>query len=109
MNFVWWMYAADVVGSVSTCLTLASIASVVGYGVWVIWASLEDAEGPPFRLLGWAIAFALVASVIPSTKTMYAVAATQAGKDAIATPTGQKAMKALDAWLDRQIAGEKSE
>lgn len=104
MAFVWWMYAADVVGSFSTALTLGAILSVFAYGAWAAYASIEEKGRPPFKLIGWAIGFVAVASVIPSTRTMYAIAATSAGKEALATPTGQKAVQALNVWLDKQIA-----
>ena len=39
----------------------------------------------------------------PSQNTLYAAAAVSVGKDVAATATAQKAVKALDAWLDRQI------
>jgi len=106
MAFIWWMYLADVVGSLYVCLTLAAICCVVGYGAWAVWASMEDEARPPFRVLAFAIGFSAVASIIPSTKTVYAIAAVSAGSEALSTATGQKAVKALNVWLGRQIADE---
>lgn len=51
-----------------------------------------------------AITTALFASFIPSSKTIYAIAASEMGEDVLKSKTGSKAIKALDAWLDRQIS-----
>lgn len=40
---------------------------------------------------------------IPSSKTIYAIAASEMGEEVLASPTADKAHKALDAWLDDQI------
>ena len=50
--------------------------------------------------------FLLGGVLTPSQNTLYAAAAVSVGKDVAATATAQKAVKALDAWLDRQISGD---
>lgn len=39
----------------------------------------------------------------PTRNTMYAIAASEMGEQALHTPTATKAFQALDAWLDKQI------
>lgn len=58
--------------------------------------------------LGAFVLFAL-ASLCPSSDTVYAVAASQVGEQALKTPLAAKAGKAIDAWLDRQISKPASE
>lgn len=50
-------------------------------------------------VVGWFIAAGL-----PSKETVYAIAASEMGEELLKTPTAAKATKALDAWLDKQIA-----
>ena len=121
MNSLSWMlYLADVTGSFSTVLSFSAIGGGLGGLVAVIAAAISTdldnigkAEKRPIFKTGWkagggffkfAIAVALVASVIPSKTTIYAIAASEVGEDLAKTETATKAVKALDAWLDRQIA-----
>lgn len=43
------------------------------------------------------------ANALPSKDTMYAIAASEVGESVLNSPTGSKAVQALNAWLDRQI------
>lgn len=43
-------------------------------------------------------------TLIPSQETVYAIAASQMGEQALKTPLASKAGQALEAWLDRQMA-----
>lgn len=45
-----------------------------------------------------------LAAFVPSKETVYAIAASEMGEELMKTPTATKAVKALDAWLDEQIA-----
>jgi len=134
MNSLSWMiYLAGVCGSASAFLTFLSVISALGsVGCLIGWAvtigsphiwSWDDKDaklashakihstfgkaGP--RLVLSMIAFGTAAAVLPSQSTIYAIAASEMGEKAITSQTGGKALKALDAWLDRQIAGEKKE
>jgi len=44
----------------------------------------------------------LMAALIPSKETMYAIAASELGEKLLHTETVSKAQKALEAWLDSQ-------
>lgn len=108
-GIIWLLYAADVASSVSTALTLISVFGFIGCGCYIIGcaATLERFKRPPYWFMGMLLGCAAVASLIPGKATIYAIAAAQAGEKALATDTGDKAVRALNAWLDRQIAGEK--
>lgn len=41
---------------------------------------------------------------IPNKDTLYAIATSQVGEQVLSTPLAAKAEKALEAWLDKQIA-----
>lgn len=56
------------------------------------------------RAVAGFLVFGLCAGALPSKETVYAIAASEMGEQLINTPTAGKAVKALDAWLDRQIA-----
>lgn len=62
----------------------------------------------PYRKLTKPIVITLVVlaalmTIIPGRNTVYAIAASEMGERALATPTASKAVVALNAWLDRQI------
>lgn len=130
MNSLSWMiYAADVTGSVSAVLTTTSVFSMLGGIVTFCFTSVSHndryefgrakGEKPePSIGVGWraakpllivAFASAMIACVIPGRNTIYAIAASEVGEQALKSQTANKAMQALNAWLDRQIAGEKPE
>lgn len=127
----WLIYAADVAGSVSGVLSVTAFGSVVagigsGIGYLVmgesphVW-SWDDAEAKVAshnatrtvlkKILKRApivfFAAALTASVIPGKDTIYAIAASEVGENVLNSQTGDKAVKALNAWLDKKIAEAK--
>lgn len=60
-----------------------------------------------FPVLG--ILFATISAFMPSQTTVYAIAASQMGEQALKSPIASKATQALTAWLDKQIAEDKSQ
>lgn len=120
MNSLSWMiYAADVVGTVDWFFNLCLFLSAGGGFIWIAFGfhggCWEPRDWKVWRdtgfkfLLPAAVAGLLVSSVVPSEETVYAIAASEMGEKALNSETGGKAVKALRAWLDRQIAGEKSD
>ena len=51
-----------------------------------------------------AIALVVVSLAVPSKDTVYAIAASEVGEEIVKSETAGKAVKALNAWLDKQIA-----
>jgi hypothetical protein len=125
------IYAADVANGASGLLSFVSGMSFISAGISFIAAvvmgpepdcySWEDKEakrawrtelrgklsGAVKPLLVSFVVCALIATVIPSKDTIYAIAASEMGERALQTPTADKAVQALNAWLDRQIAPAK--
>ncbi len=56
------------------------------------------------KALKVCIPTAIIAAFLPSANTVYAMAAANVGKQIVESPTADKAVKALNAWLDRQIS-----
>lgn len=134
MNSLSWMiYAADVTGSVGNAINVSAVltgaaligvsigAGIYNFGSPTIWSSDKDPEGTRAswaasatsslkmakRLAAGLAALLLIGATIPSSNTIYAIAASEMGEKALNTQTGRKADLALNAWLDRQIAGDK--
>ena len=117
MNSLSWMlYLADVVGSAGKLFGIIGFLGAAGFAFATL-ASLgmmsdgehEDAARCK-TVAGWlaVIGFpSLLLSILaPSSDTIYAIAASEMGETALNSETGGKAVQALNAWLDRQIAGE---
>ena len=71
---------------------------------------LLDGDPPlPHRkkLIGVGMAMLLVAAMLPSKSTIYAIIASEYGDKMLHTQTAGKAEKALDAWLDKQSGDNK--
>lgn len=130
-NLSWLLYAADVAGSVSGVLSFTAFgAMVAGVGSGIgylatgssphIWSwddkatkvadhkAMRDAlkKIPKRAVIVFALS-ATLASIIPGKETIYAIAASEMGENVLNSQTGDKAVKALNAWLDRQITEQK--
>lgn len=100
-NLSWMIYFADIAGSFGTVLSMiAVVLFMLTIGVFV---HHEEAD---YRLLSVSLVTAFLACIIPSSSTIYAITASEMGEEVLNSETGGKAIRALDAWLDRQIAGE---
>ena len=117
-NLSWLIYLAGVVNSVGI------LAFIVGCGACgAFFAGLgvstgeyyDDDEGARKRRFGYKmvkysvaafLACSLLLIVLPGRETIYAIAASEMGEELLNSETGSKAVKALDAWLDRQIADD---
>lgn len=117
MNSLSWMiYLAGVTESVSdmlmVALILCGLAAIASGIAWMVNADCGDddiadaARKFLFRIPRVAIPAALAFSILPSSNTVYAIAASEMGETALKSETGGKAVKALNAWLDHQIAGD---
>lgn len=105
-NLSWLLYWAGVSGSISTAIVTVSVFAGIGFIFWQMSYAMDDCDTAP----GWRwwlpIAGLFIASFLPSQSTLYAIAASEMGEKVLKTDTATKAEKALNAWLDRQIAPE---
>jgi len=110
----WLLYAADVFGSVNNSAGILVLVSafVALVSAFVFLPMLDcgatdEQLGANRKILKTSIIVFLsmlcVKAIFPSENTIYAIAASEMGEKALATPTATKAMKALDHWLDKQI------
>lgn len=111
----WLLYLADVSDSIDWFFTLCTGLTAPGF---LIWASVgfdgsdqcwSEADWATWRKIGFrlllptAVLGLLLGSLIPEKETVYAIAASQMGEKVAKSQSAEKAMKALNAWLDRQI------
>ena len=121
MNGLSWMIylagVADVLGGAfSLFATLLGLGMAFGTFVLIgcafddsISAETKAKAAKFYRRGGVAFAIALIGSAtIPSSNTIYAIAASEYGEKLATSETANKAVRALNAWLDRQI-GETAE
>jgi len=64
------------------------------------WNPWPIVKGPVLTMFSAAIVFC----AFPASGTLYAIAASEMGERVIQSETGDKAIQALNAWLDRQIS-----
>lgn len=115
MNELSWMiYLADVTGTLKVLLFIFIIIAAIILAWRIFTAALDSYGGlekgevwAPTKAALWIVGPAsIMAAVLPSSSTIYAIAASEMGEKALNTETGGKAVKALNAWMDRQIEGE---
>lgn len=110
----WLIYFAGVSDSISSVLNtifvLSIIISALGVlGCAIVSAASDENHFPllkPFLLpvIGAFLVSGILTSFVPSKETVYAIAASEYGERALQSPTATKAIKALNAWLDKQAA-----
>lgn len=122
MNELSWMiYLASAAEDLNFATGLIGLVGGVAFCVVMIWSVLARAMGwdddtkevlaPKLAGIGKAIGFwwlvaMAVGVVVPGKDTFYAIAASELGEQVIKSETGGKAVEALNAWVDRQIAGK---
>ena len=117
MNSLSWMiYLAELSQSIGFVCGIAGIVYLIVAVVKTMNVHSEDfgdgsvtkAAAKSFfgRAGKVALPLLLIATLVPSKATIYAIAASEMGETALNSETGGKAVQALNAWLDRQIAGE---
>lgn len=105
----WLIYLADVVGGLRLALGISIFVSIVLIP-WACAAGVDlyniEVHDLPFKsIAAWFLILGLVLIITPSKNTIYAIAASEMGEEVLESETASKAMKAVDAWLDRQIDG----
>lgn len=113
------IYLADISGRLGgAIIALMILTALVSIGFIIYGASVADCYGDNeekkrglkiittaiFRGIATSVVLLLIMVVTPSREAVYAIAASEVGEEALKSPTATKAIKALDAWLDRQIA-----
>ena len=111
----WLLYVADALPSLGNLMFFVGVAIIIYIGVrWLVYGCLLDSSDvkykrvdPPAKpktngFLCLTFCLFIIATLIPSKDTMYAIAASQVGEAALKTPLAQKAEQALESWLDKQ-------
>lgn len=116
----WLIYLAELTGSLQGAAIFGLVCSVLWFaGLQIGGAFAADFPSDPetaasrrtlsLKAIPFGAVFLLLSCIIPSKTTVYAIAASEMGESALNTETGGKAVKALNAWLDHQIANDKPE
>ena len=121
MNGISWLiYLADVADDLNNICGTSLAIGVIGLGVLTLSKGIAKAvtigiydDEPqvipsPIKTAKaiWIpmLVIAIVGAIVPSKDTVYAIAASEIGERVIQSETAGKAVQALNAWLDRQIA-----
>ena len=109
----WILYAANVCDNAAWLLSILTILGTIGAILWAVIGLIEDSlrseQWCNWRRCGlyvilpcWLLGV-IPGIFVPSKETVYAIAASEIGEQALHTSVGNKAFKALDSWLDKQI------
>jgi hypothetical protein len=108
----WLLYLADVSASSEGWLIFfGGLATLVSNIMLLVVSGIKgDGDEPP-AFLGQALFVSiptllvcvLLSVFLPSKETVYAIAASELGEQVMNSDTGQRAGRALNAWLDKQI------
>jgi hypothetical protein len=108
----WLLYLADVSASSEGWLIFFGIVAVVVSTVSVLILfnmpleeeGVRGATGKTMLVsIPTTLVCVLLSVALPSRETVYAIAASELGEQVLTSETGQRAGRALNAWLDKQI------
>lgn len=113
----WLIYFAEVLGNLRGVLVGGAILSGILIGIRSLTAGLQSdfGDGKPgewIRALRycWVVAaFAVVAALMPSTKTLYLIAASEAGETVVTSPDAIEMMGDLKAIIKKKLKEELGE
>lgn len=111
----WMLYLASVAGNFNSffwlsLLFLIIVTIILSIRYFILLDELYDDAKKAFKptFLKSVVPFYVVLSilflVVPGRNTIYAIAASEMGERMMHTTVATKAEKALEAWLDQQIA-----
>ncbi len=106
----WIIYLAGVSQSISVLLGFAAVLTLFGLVFFgIVYEFSNDFMLAARKWIFIAAGCAIVAALIPSKESIYAIAASEYGEEVLKTPEASKARKALNSWLDAQIKEQKPE
>ena len=114
----WLIYAADVAGDANSICGFVFFGGIIAVCLYALAKGFARVvsigfDDPPItpsiaevgkRLWLPVVIAGIVGLLAPSSNTLYAIAASEMGERVIESETAGKAVAALNAWLDRQIA-----
>lgn len=112
----WLIYFAGVSQSLSTFFILFGVIFFFGPLLLALIMHLHttpsgditiDSETPVLwrgKILAFGLFLMMAGNLMPPRDTVYAIAASEVGERVLHSETGNKAVMALNAWLDKQIS-----
>ena len=115
----WLLWLADVSGSLSSFFGIVCIPIFIALLVFIIGGYVSEHDGrielaARMKKVGFGFFLplffvcAIISCILPSKDTVYLIAASEAGEAAITSPTGQRALAAVNRYLD-SVAEDKEE
>lgn len=104
-NLSWLIYFGGVCDGLEGLFVSLSVLG----GLVVVIQSLNNEKLTILPIVKLVPLLWVVAAILPTKDTVYAIAASELGEKVVASQLSDKAKKAIDAWLDKQIKGEKNE
>ncbi len=99
----WFLYFADVLANVQFTLVIIGSLLLLAYVFLIFVAYVNEDKFPKFSIAIAAVCCMMAASVLPSKNTMYAIAASELGEETAKSAIGQKSLKAIEQWIDKQL------
>ena len=110
MNAAIFLYLVDVLQSISVIAVMVGIACLVGYAIFtgIYFSERDEYHGKQWPLAVVAVCFG-VAALIPSSKTMYMMAAAVVGEKALESDVGKQLQEMLKLKLEQEFNKMKDE
>jgi hypothetical protein len=108
----WLLYLANVSDNIGSLFWYLMLFIFIGVLIWCIAGLGQSADGSTDKVFwkGWRrvgyflfpafLLVFLIGSFIPDKKTVYLIAASEAGETVVHSETGQKAIDAVNRYLD---------
>jgi len=105
-NLSWFLYLAEVLNSLGVAAIFMGFL-ISSFGTLGAVFVYQDTSGrtkwPLYLTLTLGPLLIFFSTLLPSKSTMYAIAASELGEQAMESRMGNKAMQAIEAWIDSQL------
>lgn len=104
-DLLWLLYLADFLNGLTVVLILSAIAiGIAGVARFIaIYSDRNVVPSGNFKFVALVIVLALSAAMVPTRNVLYIAAGLRAGEVVAQTEQGRKALRLLDAALDKAL------
>lgn len=99
----WFLYWADVLPTIAHGMAGISLFGMVLWGLFCVYMFIACDKKWPLIFIPVFLVMMLISGLIPRKDTLYAIAASELGEEALKSNLGKKATQAIEQWIDTQL------
>ena len=100
----WFLYFADVLSNIQETLFISALVMALITLIVCIYTGGWPHIASRLTIVICMVVF--LGAILPGKNTMYAIAASEMGQKAFESRVGNKALQAVEKWIDLQLQGK---